>query len=422
MPVSTAVVGRQPIVDRARETVGYELLFRALETSTSAFDPLDDEVPEEIRDTAADGDAMSTNVILNAMSIGVGRVIGDKLAFCNADRGVLSGRVKIALPPERTVVEVLEGIDVDGEILAGCRYLRSAGYRLAADDFQWYDGAERLLELVDMVKIDLRLTPLDRVNELVEKCRPFGVTFLAEKVETDAEFDQCAALGFEMFQGYLLGRPNTIASPALGPSRHGVLQLAGALLSSETDFAQLEAILRAEPALTYRLLQLAAIGRLGETRREVRSIREALVTVGLTRIRGWLPALLLRPAGPATDTALPSVLSRARLTELIALRVSPHQAGFAFAAGMLSAFDLLMGIPHHELSGALEVPADLREAAFSGAGGVGRVVAAAIAYQADGSVPADLPGVSAADLDLDAARAFSWAMRMSTLLDQPVRN
>lgn len=56
MPVSSAGVGRQPIVDRARETVGYELLFRALEASTSAFDPLDDDVPQEIRDTAADLD------------------------------------------------------------------------------------------------------------------------------------------------------------------------------------------------------------------------------------------------------------------------------------------------------------------------------------------------------------------------------
>lgn len=419
MPVSTAVVGRQPIVDRHRETIGYELLFRALETSTSAFEPLDDEVPDEIRDQAVDGDAMSTNVILNTMGIGVSRVIGDKLAFCNADRGVLSGRVEIALPPQRTVIEVLETVDVDEEILAGCRYLRKAGYRLAADDFQWFDGAERLLELVHMVKIDVRLTPLDDLPALMDRCRPFGVQFLAEKVETDEEFDRCLDLGFELFQGYLLGRPNTIASPALGPSRQGVLRLAGALLSADTEFHQLEGIVRGEPALTYQLLQLAAIGRLGETKRDVRSIREALVSVGLTRIRGWLPALLLRPAGPATDTALPTVLSRARLAELIALRVSPHQSGFAFAAGMLSAFDLLMGIPRDELVHVLEVPDDLREAAFAQAGGMGRVVGAAIAYQEDGSMPIDLPGVARADLDVDAARAFSWAMRMTTLLDQP---
>ncbi|MEO7127140.1 MAG: EAL domain-containing protein [Nakamurella sp.] len=417
MPLSTAVVGRQPIVGRDRDIVGYELLFRALETSTSAQQELPEGTSDDIRAIAADGDAMSADVILNTVSIGFERVIGSKLAFCNADRGVLSGRVKIALPPSRTVVEVLEGVAIDDEIITGCRYLRKSGFRLAADDFRWFDGAERLLELMDIVKIDLRLTPQDEIEDLMNLCRPFGVQFVAEKVETDEELDHCMGLGFDLFQGYLLGRPNTISSPALGPTRHGVLQLAGALLARDTTFDGLERILRAEPALAYRLLQLAAIGRLGETKREVRSIREALILVGLTRIRGWLPALLLRPAGRSVDSALPTVLSRARMAELLAQQLYPPQSGFAFTAGMLSAFDLLIGISHAELVEALEVPRDLREAAFGGTSGVGRLISAVTAYQLEGKVPADLPGITAADLDLAAARAFSWAVRMTDGID-----
>lgn len=416
MPLSTAVVGRQPIVDRDLTIVGYELLFRALESSTSAAQPLPDDTPDDIRAIAADGDAMSTDVILNTVSIGVERVIGSKLAFCNADRGVLTGQVKIALPPSRTVVEVLESIDIDDGVIAGCRHLLKSGFRLAADDFRWFDGAERLLKLMDIVKIDLRLTPPDEIEELMDRCRPFGVQLLAEKVETEDELKHCMSLGFDLFQGYLLGRPDTISSPALGPSRHSVLQLAGALLSPDTDFDGLERILRAEPALAYRLMQLAAIGRLGETKREIRSIREALVTVGLTRIRGWLPALLLRPVGRGVDSALPTVLSRARLAEILAQRLFPKQSGFAFAAGMLSAFDLLMGISHAELVEALEVPGDLREAAFGGTNGVGRLISAVTAYQLQGEVP-HLQGITASDVDLAAARAFSWAVRMTNGLD-----
>jgi EAL and modified HD-GYP domain-containing signal transduction protein len=404
-------------VGRDQTVMGYELLFRALETSTSALEPLPDDAPAEVRAVAADGDAMSNDVVLNTVSIGMDRVIGSKLAFCNADRGMLSGRVKIALPPERTVVEVLEHVEFDDELVRGCRYLRSSGYRLAADDFRWFDGAERLLDLVDIVKIDLRLTPRDEIQPLMDQCRPFGVQLLAEKVETSGELEFCMDLGFDLFQGYLLGRPNTITSPALGPSRHGVLRLAGALLSSDTDFDRLETILRSEPALAYRLLQLAAIGRLGETKREVRSIREALVTVGLTRIRGWLPALLLRPAGPSVDTALPTVLSRARLAELLAERLYPPQAGFAFAAGMLSAFDLLMGIDSHQVADALEVPGDLREAAFGGTSAVGRLVSAVTAFQIQGHIPINFPGVTAATFNNAAARAFAWSLHMTHGLD-----
>jgi EAL and modified HD-GYP domain-containing signal transduction protein len=417
MPVSTAIVGRQPIVGRDHVIMGYELLFRALETSTSALEDLPDDTPAEIRAVAANGDAMSHDVVLNTVSIGIDRVIGSKLAFCNADRGMLSGRVKIALPPKRTVVEVLEHVEFDDELVRGCRYLRSTGYRLAADDFRWFDGAERLLSLVDIVKIDVRITPRDEILSLMEQCRPFGVRMLAEKVETGAELADCMDLGFDLFQGYLLGRPNTITRPALGPSRQGVLRLASALLSAETDFDRLETILRSEPALAYRLLQLAAIGRLGETKRQVHSIREALVMVGLTRIRGWLPALLLRPAGPSVDSALPTVLSRARLAELLAERLYPAEAGFAFAAGMLSAFDLLLGIDSDRVADALELPGDLREAAFGGTSTVARLVGAVTAFQLRGHLPVTFPGISAADFNNAAARAFAWSLHMTHGLD-----
>lgn len=414
MPITTAVIGRQPIVDRTCDVIGYELLFRALESSETAQEA------GTFEDGVLDGDVMSADVFFNTMGIGVERVIGSKIAFCNADRGVLTGNVGITLPPERTVVEVLESVTVDDVVLDGCRRLRALGYRLAADDFRWFDGAERLIELVDIVKIDLRQTEVDELQMLIDRCRPFGVQLLAEKVETNEELARCQALGFDLFQGYLLGRPRTIAGPALGPSRNGVLRLAGVLMRADADFDQLESILRTEPALSYKLLQLAAIGRLGETKRHIRTIREALVTVGLNRIRAWLPLLLLRPTGASVDTALPTVLSRARLAELLAEQMFPVDSGFAFATGMLSAFDLLLGIPHGELAAALEVPEDLREAAFDGVGRVGRLVAAVIDYQTVGTVPADLPGADAGLIDRLAAQAFVWAMVVTDQLDDPV--
>ncbi|OJV25163.1 MAG: hypothetical protein BGO26_05285 [Actinobacteria bacterium 69-20] len=420
VPITTAVIGRQPIVDRACDVIGYELLFRALETSEIACRPVSvDSRSGDNGESVPDGDAMSADVFLNTMGIGLARVIGSKTAFCNADRGVLTGKVPITLPPDRTVIEVLESVTVDDEVLHGCRRLRELGYRLAADDFRWFDGAERLIELVDIVKVDLRISDVDEVRELIDRCQPFGVQLLAEKVETDEELARFLDLGFDLFQGYLLGRPRTIASPALGPSRHGVLHLTAALMRAEANFDQLEGIVRSEPALSYKLLQLAAIGRLGEAKRRIRTIREALVTVGLNRIRAWLPLLLLRPSGASVDSSLPTVLSRARLAESLAEHLSSVDTGFAFAAGMLSGFDLLLGISPSELPDTLEVPDDLREAAFDGTGDVGRLVAAVIDYQRAGIVPVDLPGIDPALIDRLAAHSFAWAVDITDQLDAP---
>jgi EAL and modified HD-GYP domain-containing signal transduction protein len=404
------MVGRQPIVDRARSVVGYELLFRPLPSSRRADDPSAGPLP--------DGDQMTNEVIFGALGLGIVRLTGGKTMFCNADRGVLTGRIPISLPPRQTVVEVLETVTLDDEILAGCRALKRAGYRLAADDFVWSPSAEVLLELVDIVKVDLQIVPPAELPELVEACRRFDVELLAEKVETTEQLDACLELGFDLFQGYLLGRPETIIGPAAGPSRHGVLALASAVLDDDVDFARLEHILRLEPELVYQLVQLASQGRMGETGREVRSLRQALVLVGLNRLRGWIPALLLRPAGRSIDTNMPAVLARARMVELLADIYYPGTSDMSFTAAMFSAFDLLLGVPAEKLPGILEIPPELRAAAFDRTTQTGKLIGWVIDYQRDGTFPPADCGIDRAEIAYAASCAAGWASRQTKLVDE----
>jgi EAL domain-containing protein (putative c-di-GMP-specific phosphodiesterase class I) len=90
--------------------------------------------------------------------------------------------------------------------------------KLAYDDFG--AGQARLNELIearpDYVKFDRKLiTGLDgsdasrrqMVESLVGMCRQLGIVTLAEGVETDGEINACRQIGFELLQGYAIGRP-----------------------------------------------------------------------------------------------------------------------------------------------------------------------------------------------------------------------
>lgn len=409
MSVTTAVVGRQPIIDRERRLVGYELLFRPLPTSLTAQDP---DAREQLT-----GDEMTTRVIFNALGLGVTRLTGGALVFCNADRGVLTGATPVSLPPKQTVIEVLETVTMDDEVLAGCRALRAAGYRLAADDFTWTGHAEALLDVVDIVKIDLRITPHDQLAALVERCRLHDVRLVAEKIESADELALCMDLGFDMFQGYHLGRPTTVSGPALGPSRLAIMQLASAVLDDDVEYDTIDKMLRTEPELSYQLIQLAAIGRFGETKRDIASIRQALVWIGLNRLRGWIPALLLRPSGRAIDTNLPAVLGRARLAELLAKQLFPADADHAFTAGMLSAFDLLLGVPRENLALLLDIPPRLQQAAFGSDCPIGRLIGTIIDYEQYGVGAVHIDDLDRAVVSQLAAQSFSWAMRATEAID-----
>jgi len=90
--------------------------------------------------------------------------------------------------------------------------------RLAYDDFG--AGQARLKELSevppDVMKFDLQMirglstsSPhrVQIVESLVKIVRDLGIVALAEGVETQEEADICRDIGFELAQGYLLGRP-----------------------------------------------------------------------------------------------------------------------------------------------------------------------------------------------------------------------
>lgn len=400
MNATQVVVGRQPVCDASLEVVGYELLFRQLDGPNHA----------DMTEGGYDGDAMTAAVLTGALSIGLDRLVGSKSIYCNADRGVLTGAVPLLLPPERTIVEVLETVRYDAEIDSGCRALLAAGYRLALDDFVWFDGAEELIRHASVVKLDVRALGVAGVLELGARCRPFGVQLLAEKVETAEELEACRASGFELFQGYALARPAAVRGTSLDASTVGVLRIAAAVLDENTDIAEVERIVRRDPALTVQLLQVASIGGLGQLRRPVRSIREALVLLGTSRLRGWVTLLLLRSSRATAPDDLLTVLARARMCELLAAREDRAQAAFGFTAGMVSALDRLLGIPAPELVDALPLDEQLLSAAFGGTGGIGQLIHRVIDFEA-GTDDADDPGMQSL-----AASALDWAVQSTGAL------
>jgi EAL and modified HD-GYP domain-containing signal transduction protein len=312
------------------------------------------------------------------------------------------------LPPERTVIEVLESVAVDDEVVEGCAALVAQGYRLALDDFVWVEGAERLLQLASIVKLDVRAGTREEVEELAGRCAAYGVELLAEKVETADEVAWAMDAGFDYFQGYAIERPEVVHASALPPAVASHVQLAATLLAEEVDFDELERVLRREPGLVVQVLRLASLGAGRGMRREVTTVREALVLLGTVRIRQWVALTLLsgRP-GAATD-GLGTALVRARTCELLATSRATGEPEFAFTAGLLSALDLLLGVPLEEVAGALDLPRPVVAAAFEHQGVTGRLVADVVAYQE--AITHGGPVAAEPDVDAAASAAFAWAM------------
>ncbi len=101
-------VGRQPVYTPAMEVFGYELLYRAKE-NTSALQ--------------RDGDKAFSQVIFNTfIEIGIEKIVEDKLAFMQVDRGYLTGKIPLPFPKEQIVMCIAPWVEMDDELLIslGC--------------------------------------------------------------------------------------------------------------------------------------------------------------------------------------------------------------------------------------------------------------------------------------------------------------
>jgi EAL domain-containing protein (putative c-di-GMP-specific phosphodiesterase class I) len=130
------------------------------------------------------------------------------------------------------------------------RVLRRSGVRVAIDDFgTGYSSLSRLAELpVDMLKIDRSFVsglttsgPGRTVAEtIIALGKAFGMTTIAEGVETQEQFDLLANLGCDQSQGYLHSRPLSVADlePTLKAGSNNIQRINGNAGSEATPMAR----------------------------------------------------------------------------------------------------------------------------------------------------------------------------------------
>jgi c-di-GMP-related signal transduction protein len=364
---STVHIGRQPIYGAMGALYGFELLFRA---------------DVDARTAAADGDAATTATLLAAFSeFPLPDLLGGLPGFVNLTRAFLTGELPIPFDPGLAVLEILETVTADAQVVGGVSRLRDQGYQLAMDDFVWSAEAEPLLDLVSIVKVDVLALTWDEIMTTVERCRRPGLRLLAEKVEDQAMLERCLGAGFELFQGYFLGRPQTLSAGSLTPEQSMALQLLGRLSDPAVSIDEVEAIMRPDPGLTYRLLRLANSSANGLPR-TVSSIRDAVVLVGLQRLRAWMVLISLSTGAGGTDVSM--ALTRARTCELIARSgsVGDVRPDVAFTLGLLDGIAETLALTRLSLlEGMPPLGAQLSSALLGEPGGLRTILDAELAYE-----------------------------------------
>lgn len=392
-------LGRQPIVDRAQQLHGFELLFRNSLANHAAV---------------TDDRAATSTVIVHTLSeFGIDSVLGGLSGFINCDASFLMSDAIALLPPDKVVLELLESTVCNAHVQRRCLELKALGFRLALDDFQGATEYNRgLLPMMDIIKVDINGLSNATLEIISRDVRTLNVIRLAEKVESAAQFKQCSDLGYHLFQGYHFSRPEMVSGRRLSTSHLALLRLM-TMLQQDADIRRIEDVFKQNPALAVNLLRLANSAALGQ-RQPLRSVANAIVVLGRRQLQRWLLLLMLATADQG-QAARPALLhlaaTRGKLMELLMLQDHPTLADGAFVAGIVSVMDALLGQSMQQVVDALGLADDMRDALLQRSGPIGRMLTVVESMEVDDDKENDV----LAYLDEDASRAVKRLNRSQGL-------
>ena len=359
---SEVFLGRQPIVDADREIFGFELLYRGGPDQATAFD---------------DPDAATRGVMERVfLQWGMEQVVGQRFGLINASASLVVNGMHQAMPAEGVIIEVRELDSFDADTVAALRDARRNGYHFALDNVSRLGDLEHseLLPLASIVKIELTTAHHAEIDRLiaVARDRSPGVLVVAEKVETADDFNRCVELGFDLFQGYHLAKPELLRRPARRAGSRSTDALREALdVDVAVDVDRVEQIVSSDPSLAFRLLTAINANAFGLDRR-VETMTEAIGLLGITKLRCL--AVLLSSSLEMLDDADTIALgaSRARMAAELLDGTDARSAGVM--AALLSVSDRMYDAPMGELLDELPLADEIAGAIVGGHGTVGRTL------------------------------------------------
>lgn len=416
----TIYIGRQPIFDRNRRAIAYQLIHRGTSDGTSAGSG-DGSSPVP---TGPGGDVSTATtqelVEHTLLQWGVDRLLDGKPGHVHVDAGFLAQGLHLMLPQHQVVLEVRGDLDPDGALFVHALDARAAGYRIAlchVDDRNDPTTVD-LLGLADVVKVDVGAIAEAELESAVKALRvqaPFA-KLLAENVEELQQFRTAMALGFDLFEGFFFAKPEVLSKSARTVSSTAAIALLAEVQSPDVSLKRLEQLVVADPTLAFRLLSLVNSSSVGLATR-VESVYHTLVLLGIEKVRQMATVLTMASRAKGNEEVITMAAIRAGMAR--ATVDVPDLANSAYTAGLLSVLDVVFQIPMAELVADLPLAPSVAEALVEGTGPLGHVLAAVRAYER-----ADLkelerlrPGELARFLQVyrDAA---AWAQELQRLLDQ----
>jgi EAL and modified HD-GYP domain-containing signal transduction protein len=366
-------ISRQAIFDKDINVIGYEIVIRdgfssILKGESSQFDP---------------SKADSAEGLSNLFSIlDINTITSYKKPFIHFSPTLLEDRIAMLFSWEHLGIIVDTPESYEEQVIDSCLELKRRGYTIILDKFNIRKSDERYISVASYIRLSAKELDLDTKSSLLF-LKEKEIKLLASQVDSSIQFNNLVISGFSLFQGNFYSTPQIIPGNEIPAIKIHYFKLMREVLKPEIHFTVIEDIINKDPALSYKLLKIVNSAAFG-LRKEITSIRQALVIVGANEIKKWVSLITVGHLGnDKPDELLKRSLFRASFCELMSNLVGlSEQSSELFFMGMFSLIDAFVDKPLDEVLNQLPISEDITEALLKNSGPFAQIYSLLIQYEA----------------------------------------
>jgi len=341
-------LSQQAMLNNRLEVIGYEISFEESFDGVISQAREDDPVPEK---------AISKLFF----SIGIDTVASEKKAFVPFTEKLVSDRIATLFPSQQLGLIFKVPAEFNQSLFNESLSLKQKGYYIILEDYDLNNSDTRFLEAGSILRFpcqELKHLNGEKMTPILQK----GVELLATQVETEEEKEKLHDLGIRYFQGDFFSKPKVVAGKEIPRNKVAYLQLMQEILRPGIEFKKIEDIVIKDVSLSYKLLKMVNTAAFG-FRREITSIRQALVIIGEKEIKKWVSLVTVNNLGEdKSDELYKKALTRARFCELLAPKVGiASKSTELFLLGMFSLIDAFVDQPLDQILKELPLSAEIKQ-------------------------------------------------------------
>ncbi len=366
-------VTRQPIKAlKEDKIIGYEILFQ------KDYDAL-----------YSSSDVAAADTIAGFLMQNTENIFHDKLTFVTFTPSLLFRNTPKIFDKEKMIIQIEDHVMVHPLSPTVIKRYCSEGYIFAINDFQFSPKYFAMLDYVSYVKVDIsnKHEGRDKVSlvNLINTMKGFDKKCIVTGVNTKEDYGLALEIGADFAEGSYVAEAMAKKVNRMEFLEGNFFQLVVEVSQDEPNIERIEEVISRDAALSYALLKIVNSAYFA-LRRRVSSIRQALITMGISQLKQWV-YLLSFNSDFETDESTEAVMKMSFMRANFAMALSDHVENLpiirseVYMLGMFSTLQLMIDAPLAEILEEIPVAQEIKDALLRQEGICGTLYKLILSYE-----------------------------------------